>query len=1289
MNTSNGHLYVADTGNNRIDVLDSNGAFLFAFGWNVNATTPEQKLQTCTTATGCQAGSAGAGAGQLSGIKSIAFDNSGGEGAVYVGEEGKRRVEKFNPAGGFLLAFGKGVNTGTSGNPDLCTNVGPPSNVCGSGSEGSDADTFFDSIRGIDVGPAGTVYVADQKSVGSCGNLGGMFRKRVHKFTPGGILSEQIELTDLPCGRTIGLAVDSSGSFYIANSSESGAVRKYTPSGSLVESWGSGGKVNPSFNINAIAVDPAGNLFVADSSELGNKGSTLLRYDAAGAKSLVFFSSLLQARVTEANFDATTTELYLAEDGGGGRTVRLSLPEPGPVLVPASAVASPVGNVKATLKVTFNPQGKESTARFQYVDKASFDSEGGFASPNTQTTPESAPSPPGFDNQTVSATNICVVPDEPSCLKPETTYYFRAIAKNAEGEVVGDKAKFTTKPALEITDTWISEVGTDTARLNAKVNPLGIHTGGYFQYIAEGPDYQANGFANATSIPNPAHPLDFGSGEAPVVKAAQIFSLRPGTTYHYRFVASDPYFVPIASAPGTFVTFPPPVPAELQCVNQAFRTGPSATLPDCRAYEMVTPLDKNNGDVLTRINLTGYPTNLDQSAIDGNGFAYSSYRAFADPLSAPYTNQLLAQRTERGKAGEGWSSESLAPPRERQFRFELENEYQAFSSDLSQSWLLQEGEPTLDPCAPVGFSGLYHRDTAGAYRALLCTAPTKALPTQYQPELQGFSADGSRAVVRIHEALTDDASSATFGPRPIYQTYLSIGAGQLRLVSVLPDGDASDVDSSAGTGGVKGSEGANQNRFNSVSHAISDDGTRVFWTGGFGPNADTGAGSGQLYLRINADKAPSTIISGKCNQPTRACTIPVSETVSAEPAYFQAANPQGTKALFTVTNGPLAGNLYRFDSEAKPPASELIAEGVMENILGASEDLSRVYFASAKASAQAQSEGATPGEPNVYFDEEGTTSFVAILTDPTFPPDPSDPYPDTTSPYGRPLQKAPILRTARVNPDGQSLVFMSNSRQLASETAGYDNRDLANDQPDLEVYRYDAEADALACVSCNPSGARPRGRELERGLNGQVGPYGAATIPRFQSQLYQPRYLSDDGSRVYFNSFEALVLRDTNGAQDVYQWEAPGSGSCTSQSASYVESSEGCLSLISSGQSPEDSKFLDATPSGSDVFFSTGESLLAQDYGLIDVYDARVGGGFPPPPNPPAACEGEACQGPLEAPNDPTPSSSTFQGAGNVVEEPVAKKKHKAKKKAKPKKAKQQAKKRQQRRANANRRNHR
>jgi hypothetical protein len=1238
---SSGHVYVADTANNRIGVFDSTGAFLFAFGWNVNALTPEEKLQVCTAATGCQKGTPGSGPGQFEqfGEGQIAVDSSSH--AVYVGEDSNHRVQKFDSEGHFLRMWGKGVNSGTSGKPDLCTNATAPTDVCGKGTAGFGPGEFNEAgvyPFQVDVGPGGTVYVVDSKDEGSCPILGSgsEYKKRVQIFNSTGELIETAEITGNPCGDAVtGLAVDATGDFYLANNGLTGAVRRYKPTGDPVVSWGESGKVNPSSSLRAIAVDPAGNLFVADAQEV----EEILRYDPSGAKNLVFFGNgTFESRPISLAFHHTASgDLFAAEAGfpNPARVVQIALPDPGPLLAPDSAKASSIGSVKATLKVTFNPEGKPSTAHFEYVDKVSFETENGFESPNTQTTPESAPTPAGFENQTASATNVCNVPTEASCLKPETTYYFRAFATNADGTVTGEKAEFTTKPPLEINAVWATDVGTDTARLHAEVNPLGIHTTGSFQYIAEGPDYQANGFQNAISTPASGQSLDFGAGEAFVTAAAQPYPLEPATTYHYRLLASDPYFPPAISAQGSFTTFDLPAAPQADCPNQALRTGPSAALPDCRAYEMVTPLDKSNGDVLTRINVTGYPTNLHQSSELGSDFTYSSYRAFAEPQAGPYTNQHMARRDPAA----GWVSEAITPPRGPLFRNgELENPYRAFSSDLSIGWLMQEGDPPLASCAPAGFVGLYRRESvSGAFAALSCAQPNLA-SNVFRPELEGFSTDGSVAVFRVDDELAVNGSPQA-SDSGNYQVYISRG-GQLRLLSVLPSGEASAADSSVGTAGK--SEPANQNRFQVVERAVSEDGSRVYWSTGL-------SGSGPLYLRLNATQPQSNIdsVTGECTQPTRACTIAVA---GSESAFFQTATGDGSKALYKVTSGPNSGNLYQFElGSAAPP--QLIGEGVVGSILGASEDLARVYFVSTKASAQAQSEGALEGNPNIYLSEGGQSQFVGRFA--------SSDLAGTSLLYGSPVGAVPIERTVRVSANGRSLVFMSYSRELSELTASHDNTDAVSGEPDAQVYLYDAEADgglgSLHCVSCNPNGARPHGSEIEQGINNGVGPWAAAVLPRFETQFYQPRYLNDEGDRVFFNSFDALVLRDTNGAKDVYQWQAAGSGNCDAQSSAYVSISDGCLSLISSGQSPTDSELIDASASGNDVFFTTVEGLLPQDFGLIDVYDARVEGGFPSPSSAPAACEGEACQGPLQAPNDPTPASSTFEGAGNVKGETKAK----------------------------------
>jgi hypothetical protein len=179
-----------------------------------------------------------------------------------------------------------------------------------------------------------------------------------------------------------------------------------------------------------------------------------------------------------------------------------------------------------------------------------------------------------------------------------------------------------------------------------------------------------------------------------------------------------------------------------------------------------------------------------------------------------------------------------------------------------------------------------------------------------------------------------------------------------------------------------------------------------------------------------------------------------------------------------------------------------------------------------------------------------------------------------------------------------------------------------------------------------------------------------------QGNVYQPRWISADGSRVFFVTLEGLVPQDTNETQDVYEWERPGSGECTE--------STGCVYLLSGGTSPAHSGFLDASENGNDVFIVTRASLVGSDEDdLFDVYDVRVGSAPVAAP----ACAGTGCQGvPNPTPIFATPSSVTFEGVGNFAaprkeakakpkpkKKPKHKRKKKSKKKSKAKKSARQA----------------
>ena len=771
----------------------------------------------------------------------------------------------------------------------------------------------------------------------------------------------------------------------------------------------------------------------------------------------------------------------------------------------------------------------------------------------------------------------------------------------------------------EVVSQYAVSVGTEDAVLKADINARFWADTTYYLQYGEAP-CSAGGCTEQPPPPGALLSTKVATGALPT-KGLALRGLKPGTTYHYRFVAqgSGSEGAEVRGVGGTpgedgaegrFRTFALPAPGDPDCPNAVFRVGPSAGLPDCRAYEMVSPLNKNDADIASGNTIpTSYPTELPKSSLSGERFTYSSAAAFAGPASAAYTSQYLAERDPRA----GWMSEALTAPRTRLIApgttAVLDNDFRAFSDDLCTAWLRFFFDPPLAAGAVAGFPNLYRRDNCGGggYEALTVMPPPHADPLGYVTlAFQGGSADGSRAIYSAPDNLTPDAPINTNGR---LQLYKHTEGGGLSFVCVLPNGNPTAQPCYAGTP----DDQHGHERVSSLHNAISADGERIFWTASNG----TPDGPGKIYVRIGGEE-----------------TRFVSQSVASDPAFFWGAAEDGSTAVFEFTSGPNANHLYRFDVDAK--AAELIADDVV-GVLGMSADASHLYFASTEAlpGAGANGEGAeaVAGEPNLYLDVEGAgTSFVGTLAG-------DDINPENTR---SPVHFRPFRRAARVTADGRYAAFVS----LAPLT-GYDSTDLNGGNPAAEIFLYAAAEDELRCVSCNPTGARPAGRMRDQG---GFKMWLAAELPTSIRSLETSRALSDDGRRLFFESYEALVPGDANGVMDVYQWEEEGAGSCQEIDPTFNPETGGCVELISSGQSPRDSKFLDADPSGENVFFSTLSSLVAPDYGLVDVYDARVDGGFAYPTAQPS-CEGETCQNPAASPLDPSPASLGFRGAGNVTEE--------------------------------------
>jgi hypothetical protein len=235
------------------------------------------------------------------------------------------------------------------------------------------------------------------------------------------------------------------------------------------------------------------------------------------------------------------------------------------------------------------------------------------------------------------------------------------------------------------------------------------------------------------------------------------------------------------------------------------------------------------------------------------------------------------------------------------------------------------------------------------------------------------------------------------------------------------------------------------------------------------------------------------------------------------------------------------------------------------------------------------------GSPNLYVLRNGQIGFVTTLLA-------ADSSPLAVG--------ATASRLEDLTPDGNHLVFLTTAKLVPEDT------DAKRD-----VYEYDATTGAVTLVS-GGSGA------VDAALRPNA--FGASGLIRRGS-------VSDDGSDVIFQTTESLLPEDTNTVADVY------------------ERRDGVLSLLSSGTSAYASEALGLSADGRDALIRTRDTLSDDDDdgGAYDLYDARIGGGFPAAAAPAVPCSEDACQDPpTPAPVRPTSSTSTFFGPGNVTHKP-------------------------------------
>ncbi len=837
-----------------------------------------------------------------------------------------------------------------------------------------------------------------------------------------------------------------------------------------------------------------------------------------------------------------------------------------------------------------NAPGEAGEYEFLYKASATECTEGSVA-------PESAGIALGLEKESVSV--------ELTGLSPGTQYTFCVFEKNAAEETaMGSPVTFRTQAvAPTITGSSAIEVTATSARLQAQVNPGGGETTYHFDY--------GLGSAYEQSTPESG---SIGADDTQHTVTTAIQGLEPGTTYHYRLVATSSQS-PAGGTLGPDETF----------TTQT--TGGEFTLPDGRSWELVSPPQKDGAEILGIGGGGQTAAGGDATQASENG-ASVSYIANApigeNPPGNSWSTQIFSIR-----GPDGWSSQNISPPHTNPVgignALEIGEEFVRFSPDLSHAIVMsphQKPEPPLAPeihqevAGPEGTNGapfgheIYLRDnTTGAFRAVLRTEPL--------PEIafEGASPGLSHVVFEGPAGLDPKYPSAD----GLYEWF----DGNTQLVSVLPSGVPASGQSLLGR---NEKTGLGRILLSANMHAISDDGSRIVWSN-----------AGDLFT--------SDTITG--------------ETTTIGPGAFKMADNEGSRVFYTDGD-----HLFVFDILAKTQ----VDLGNSTTVFGANEEGTLAYDISTvvlTSSPNEYGEQAVAGVRNVYLLREApvgsgswTTIFVAAGQD--------------EGSANRVSAEAPLtVQAADVSPNGRYLAFMSR-RSLT----GYDNSDVNSGEPDEEIYLYDAEANRLVCSSCDPTGARPVGQFVPVNvvLGTPLDPWRmweghwlAATIPGWTpdgggvSTGYQPRYLSDSG-RLFFDSSDALVPQDIDGTDDVYQYEPAGVGSCQPPayggdgSKVFSESEGGCVGLISAGSGSGNSVFFDASANGNDVFFTTQDGLVSQDKdGTADMYDARVCTHTEPClqslASGPACSTADSCRAaPSPQPGVfAAPASATFAGAGNLT----------------------------------------
>jgi len=660
--------------------------------------------------------------------------------------------------------------------------------------------------------------------------------------------------------------------------------------------------------------------------------------------------------------------------------------------------------------------------------------------------------------------------------------------------------------------------------------------------------------------------------------------------------------------------------------------------PDGRVYELVSPAEKNGNEAGIAPGSGQEPApGYSISTPEGSSLLYRGTGPFGDTVNG-IDDVSIARRSSPGWASSGVLPRGQGLPYFSNYVFKALDP----AADLSQVLFGVHGSFTPRNPAEAESSGLYLVDSLRSIAWVSEPVVSNPVPSIGQagggsPVPAGGSPDLGTVYFTYYGTLVEADGPRTGHvlsgePAGSAWGFYEWRDGKLSAAGVRPDGSLDQYGAVPAATGHNGEEDTAEEYDNEVS----TDGSRAFFvspdpifceehqhqveglcktdppelyvreTAADGTQSTALVSEDTLLLKVQGLSAPA---------PHGPLAIQPPHFTQDHPSYVYA-SPDGSQAFFQSTDRLTAqaqendlpkeydfdvvtGSLtYLPNVAGTAPILPQNPEEDEARVLASSADGSRIIFEKVEERVPA---GLYLWS---YGPSGGTVSKIAALP---------QPLETRTNNNGK-----VIIDPTRMTADGSVVAFETDSPL----PGGFNNGGGFE-----QVYRYDVIAERLSCVSCPPAGVAPSGDAALTNDDAQLGP-GQET--GYGSSL-PTRGISADGSRVFFDTTEALVPQDVNGRRDVYEWE------------------DGHVHLISSGEGSQDSFLMDSSESGDDVFFTTADGLVSNDVDEgYDVYDARVGGGFAPPA-PAPECVGDACQSPASPPASPSLVTAVAGGSGDVA----------------------------------------